>query len=206
MNKGLLRNILIVLLLTITIFSVFKYLASLKEKYDLLNNISAMQQESAILSKEKQNLLQDLEKEKEAKQKLSLNNSELKEYLKATKDKIARLFKEAKETQDTIEDLNSQISLAKAENKALLEETETIKADLTQVSQENASLKTKLSSIDELKKAIRELKIQKRKMALEIMKVKAEEIIEGNLGYLLRDGKLTYPAKVKIEVMPAQNK
>ena len=66
MNKGLLRNILIVLLSTITAFSVFKYLVSLKEKHDLLNSMKQVQQEVAVLSQEKQNLLQDLEKEKQA--------------------------------------------------------------------------------------------------------------------------------------------
>jgi chromosome segregation ATPase len=205
-NKGLLRSTLIVLSLTIAAFSVFKYLASLKEKYDLLNSLNQAQEEAAILSKEKQNLLQDLEKEKELQRKMSQDNAELKEYLLASKDRITKLFKEVKETQDTIEQLSAQITLAKAENKALIEEAQEIRSNLTQVSQENEALKFKMSSIDGLKRAIRELKLQRRKMNLEIMKAKAKEFIEGNLGYLIRDGKPTYPAKIRIEVIPAPNK
>lgn len=50
----------------------------------------------------------------------------------------------------------------------------------------------KLSSVDELKKAIRELKRRAK--------------IEGNRGFLIKDGQLTTPAKVKIEVIPAPRK
>jgi len=123
MNKGLARNLLIVLLLTLTAFSAFKYVASLKEKHDLRQDLNAVQQEVAILSEEKQNLLQDLEKEKEANNKLASDNQELKQYLIASREKISKLFEEVKETQDAIEQLSFQISLAKAENKALFEET-----------------------------------------------------------------------------------
>ena len=204
MNKGLARNLLIVLLLTLTAFSAFKYVASLKEKHDLRQDLNAVQQEVAILSEEKQNLLQDLEKEKEANDKLASDNQELKKYLIASREKISKLFEEVKETQDAIEQLSFQISLAKAENKALLEETENIKSNLSQVSQENAALKAKLSTVVELKKAIRELKKQKRKVTQEITQIKIDRIIEGNRGYLIKDGKLTSSFKVRIEVMPAQ--
>ena len=204
MNKGLARNLLIVLLLTLTAFSAFKYVASLKEKHDLRQDLNAVQQEVAILSEEKQNLLQDLEKEKEANNKLASDNQELKQYLIASREKISKLFEEVKETQDAIEQLSFQISLAKAENKALFEETENIKSNLIQVSQENADLKARLGSVQELKKAIRELKIQKRKMTQEIRQIKIERIIEGNRGYLIRDGKITSSSNIRIEVMPAQ--
>ena len=194
------------LLSTITLFSIFKYIASLKQNSDLSRELNRIQQEFSALSHEKQNLLQDLEKEKEKQQKLSQDNSELKDYLRASKERLTRLFREAKETQDSIEDLNTQVSLAKAESKALLEETEKIKSNLAQVTQENASYQAKFSSIDELKKAIRELKMQRRKMSLEIIKIRTEQIIEGNRGYLMKAGRFTYPSKVKIEVNPAQNK
>jgi regulator of replication initiation timing len=83
-----------------------------------------------------------------------------------------------------LEHLNSQFSILKAENNALLE-------DKQRLSQENDEMKMKLSSVNELRKAIRELKLKPR-------------IIEGNKGYLIKDGQPTVTPKVKIEVVPAQ--
>ena len=52
--------ILVALLCGITIFSVFKYVATLTEKYDLANTLDQIKQQVAILENEKQNLLQTL--------------------------------------------------------------------------------------------------------------------------------------------------
>lgn len=206
MNKPLFKNILIVLLLTITVFSVFKHILALKEKDELSNTLNQVKKQAATLKKEKQNLLETLEKEKELQQKLAQQNSILKENLKAGKIRLTKLFRDVFEKQRSIEQLNSQLSISKAENKALIEEENKLKAELTRVSQENENLNAKLSSIAELKKAIRELKKMRKvsKVSIEIkQKEQNEKIIEGNRGFLIKDGKITYPAKVRIEVIPA---
>ncbi|MCX5702902.1 MAG: hypothetical protein NT066_00150 [Candidatus Omnitrophica bacterium] len=195
MNKGLLKNILIVLLLTIAIFSVFKYIWLLKEKYDLLVILNQVKAQVATLEEEKQNLLQSLEKEKESRQKLSQENLGLKENLKAGKRKLTKLFRE----QEALEELNYKFSLLKAENVALTEKTK-------KLSEENENLKAKVSSISGLKDAIRELKKQARKVVSIVIRHKPERIIEGNRGFLIKDGKYTSPAKVKIEVIPVASK
>jgi hypothetical protein len=51
-----------------------------------------------------------------------------------------------------------------------------------------------------LKKAIRDLKKQMRKVTHKATKTKT--IIEGNRGFLIKDGKPTSIAKIKIEVIP----
>lgn len=48
-----------------------------------------------------------------------------------------------------------------------------------------------------------------RNVRFEIKPAKAmeqERIIEGNRGYLLKDGKFTLPSRVRIEVVPAPEK
>lgn len=201
--KTQIKNILIVLLLTITAFSVFKYIWSLKEKYDLLNTLNQAKEQVATLETQRQNLLQDLKKEKELRQQLIQENSGIKEHLRASKKRLTELFAEYEGIQKKMEHLNSQVALLKAENTALIEKEN----KLAQLSQENDSLKARLSSIPELKKAIKELKGQMHKAGKEIKQgIKPGKIIEGNRGFLIKDGKFTYPATLKIEVIPVPQK
>ena len=53
----------------------------------------------------------------------------------------------------------------------------------------------KMSSIDELQNLIRDLKRKK---------ITPLSPSEGNLGYLIKDGKIIVPSSVKIEVVPTE--
>ena len=152
-----------------------------------------MQHDAVIiqLAQEKQNLLQELGKEKELKEQLILRNAGLKSYLKASKNKIARLFQDKARIQDNLEDVSAKFSILKAENRVLIDQHR-------RVYTENEQFKIKLSSVVELKKALRELKINKRKVLA--------SVAEGNRGFLIRNGQPTITDKVKIEVVPAQTK
>lgn len=191
------KVILIVFLIGVTLFSVFKYLASLKEKHDLLQAINDVKAQVAVLESEKQNIMQDLEKEKQLQQELSEQNIKLKSVLRASEEKITKLNTGFSQVQGEIDQLNSQQALLKAENAALREEKDNLNNELMQVS-------ARLSSLSELRKAIKELKRQVRKVKVDMDKRKTElnYIIAGNRGYVIRDGKSTYPAKIKIEVNP----
>ena len=212
MNKALLTNVLIIFLITIAAFSVIKYVSTLKEKYDLLADLNQTKERVGALTNEKQNLLQSLEKEKEHGQKLTQENEVLKENLRAGKERMTKLFNDLAEAHKSFEDLNSQFSIAKAENQALLEQEDKLKAKLSQASEEQEALKSKFNSLIELKKAIRELKVRMRQSRFEkkpqgkLENLLEEKIVEGNHGYLLKDGKFTVPAKVRIEVVPAPSK
>ena len=207
MKKERLKNILLVFLLSLTIFSVFKYVYSLREKYDLLNELGQVKEEAASLKSEKQVLVVELGKERELQEQLSQENAVLRENLKVSGEKLAQMDADFAKARETIEHLNSNFALVKAENKALVERKDTLSAQLSQVTGENDALKTRMSSVIELKKAIRELKKQARKVTVAIKeKVKSVQkarALEGNRGYLVKDGRLTYPAKVRIEVIPA---
>lgn len=190
MKKKLLKNILVVFLLAIAIFAVFQYIS--------------LKKQAAILEAKKQSLLEALRKEEDLQQLLAKENSELKENLKTSEEELTKLTGDLSEKQNDIEQLRSQISLLEAKNTALMEEKEKLELELAQVSQENDNLKARLSSPMELKQALRELKRQMRKVSVKIQqRARAEKIAEGNRGFLIKNGHSTYPAKVKIKVIPA---
>jgi chromosome segregation ATPase len=205
MKKERLKNLSLVFLLGLTVFSVFKYIYSLREKYDLVNALGQIMEEAAILASEKQALVIEVEREKELQQQLTQENSVLNENLRISEQRLAQLDSDFAKAQESIEELNSKFALLKAENSALIERKDQLNTQLSEVSQENVNLKAKMSSITELKKAIRELKKQVRKVGVTIReKMKpAPKAVEGNRGYLIKDGKFTYPSRVKIEVIPA---
>jgi len=169
MNKRILVNIIILFLVSSSVFLGFRYVSSLKDNIATLEN-------------QKQNLLQELEKEKAHLQQLSIKNTDLKSYLKGACKRLNKSFVDLNQEEERLEKLRAQFSILKVENGALLEERD-------RITSENEAMKMKLNSVDELKKAISELKRQVQR--------------EGNQGFLIKDGQLTSVTKVKIEVSPA---
>jgi len=194
------KIIVIVLLVGITLFSVFKYVMTLNEKNGLMKNLNQVKGQVAALELEKENLLQTIDKEKESQKALTEENATLKDELK----KLAQVDENLQNSQKTIEQLTSQIALSRAENTALREEKNGLSLELTQVSHERDTLKAQLSSVPELKKKIKEVKLQIHKAKAMIREIaKKRRVIEGNRGYLMKNGKFTFPiSKIKIEVMP----
>ncbi|MFH1457771.1 MAG: hypothetical protein ABIG31_01215 [Candidatus Omnitrophota bacterium] len=201
MNKPSLRNVFIALLVVTTAFSAFKYGTSLKEKYDTFVIMNQLKEQLDILEQEKQNLLAQLQKGKELEEQLTEENADLKDNIKATRRRLTKLFMENSEKEKTHEELSYRFSILQAENIALLEEKDQLKLRLSQAHSENETLKVKLSSIQELKKAIRELKTRILPSRMETKKPKRR--MEGNLGFLMKDGKSTYLGKIRVEVKPA---
>ena len=201
------KIVLIAFLLGATAYSIFMYASSLKEKNILLMTVNEMKGRVTSLESEKHNLSLDLDKGREIQQQLNEENLKLKEDLKLAQEKLVKLDSDFAQAQKSIEQLNSRFSLIKSENIALREKNNLIKTELNGASKENESFKARLNSIPALKQAIRELKIQMRKVrkvGVEIKeKIKLNKIVEGNRGFLIKEGKIYYPTKIKIEVMPA---
>ncbi len=191
-----------------TCFSLFKYFYTLKEKYELYNTLNQIKGQVADLEAQKQEILQGIEKEKQLNLQITQENTGLKENIGAAEEKIAQLSTDIAYAKKIFEDFKSEVSVLKAENMAVREENVNLTSKLSQVSQEKDTLTMRLSSIAELKKAIRELKKQMRRVSSEISykETVREKILEGNRGFLLKNGKPTYPTKVKIEVksLPAK--
>jgi len=201
-----LRVILSILLIAATAFISFKYIQSLNEKNALLNSLNDIKKEAKALENEKQNLLQTLEKEKEALQEAARENAGLKDTLKANQDRLATLETDFQQAKQTIEGVLSDVSALKAENSNLKDQKYNLRFELVQATKENESLKAKLTSIPELKKAIKDLKKKIRQVGevtVEINKqIQGDKIPEGNQGFLLKDGHSASRAKVRIEVTP----
>lgn len=200
------KIILIIFLISISVFSIFRYSLSLKEKYDLKNDLEKIASQVRTLESERQNLLQELEKEKQTQQQLAEENTGFKESLKTKEEEVAKLNADFTQVHASIKELNSQLEALKTENNTLKEEKDNLQAQLAQTIAEKDSLKARLNSVQELKKAIRELKKQVRRVGKEIkekVSVSTPEATDGNRGFIIKEGKSTFPAKVKIEVIPA---
>ncbi|MDD5129713.1 MAG: hypothetical protein PHS66_01475 [Candidatus Omnitrophica bacterium] len=187
MTKDKIKNLALILLLVVTVFSMVRYVSELKARFRLQDSLVQAQGKISILTQEKQNLLQELEKEQELNAQLAAKNTNLKVYLKASMKKIKRLFRDSSKAQNELEEANAKLTVLKAENRALI-------GIHRRIFSENERFKLKLGSVAELKKAIKELKSKRRKaLGLEI---------EGNRGFLIKDGRLT-SEKIIIEVTPA---
>jgi chromosome segregation ATPase len=178
------KAILAAFLIGVTIFAVFKYIMTLKERNDLQSTLGQVQGQLTVLQYQNRKLFQTIEKEKQLQQGLVQENTGLKENLRVAEEKLMKI--------------DADLSLAKKAVEQLNIEAGTLK-------EENTALKGRLGSIKELKKAIREVKIQMHEVKVQVRKkFDADKLLEGNRGFVLREGKSTYPAKVKIEVNPAQ--
>jgi len=191
MHKDAVKNIALILLLGITLFSMVKYAGELKAMSRLQDNLILAQDQIAVLAQEKRNLLQDLKKEKEHREQMELKNTKLKGCLRASQNRITRLFQDNAKIQNNLEDAGARLSILKAENRSLIDSHKRIYL-------ENEGFKLKLSSVVELKKVIKELRAKKRRGS--------DLEAEGNQGFLIKDGRSTALGKVKIEVIPAQTK
>ncbi len=201
MNKDMLKNNLILLLAGIAIFSLFKYVSSARERHNLTHALNEAGLQIALLEKDKENLSQALNKKNISEKQAAAEVLALKGYSRAAKNRLTKLFAQRAQAQEKTEDLSSKFNLLKAENSALIKQRSKLHSQLAQVSQENDSLKTKLSSVTELKRIISALTKNKNKIyARANQQSETDKIVEGNRGFLIKNGKLTYPAKVKIEV------
>lgn len=188
---------MLVLLLTVTIFSVYRYLAELKQKYELSVDLAKAKESGLALEKEKQNLLLAIDKEKAVSAGLSQKIFVLKNNFRAAKVRLNKLFTDYQRAQSELDDLDAKFSLLKAEKVELEKQNKLI-------TEENSGLKEKLGSAAELKKAMHQLRKQAQKVTVQIRKkFDQNRVIEGNNGFLMKNGLPTYPAKVKIEVVPA---
>ncbi len=191
MGKHLVRNVIFVLLLSIAVFSMFKYWSQLRENSLLQESLTQAQGQVLTLEQEKETLVQGLKQEKASNAQLLKKTTYMKGYLKASKNRMSRFFQDDLKLQKNLEETKSKFSILEAENQSLVESQK-------RMALENDEFKLKLSSIPELKKAIKELRVKNRKVPI--------PTVDGNRGFLVKDGQLMTREKIKIEVVPAQTK
>jgi len=154
-----------------------------------------------------QSLGEQLALQKELTTELKEEKSALSGSLQEAESKISRLEEKNAGAQERIVSLLKDIKGLQGEITWAKEEKNQLKQKLSILGDRNARLDARLSSIPELKKAIKELKLQMRKAypkpALKTKRDR-EEIFEGNSGYLLKDGVATYRPRFKIKVESAR--
>jgi len=191
-----LQLILVIILIGLTITSVFKYYRSLKEKYDLMGALDKAKVDLAALESDKKLLAEQLSQEKDLKEHLVQENDLLKKNYLDSEEKITALNIE-------YVSLQSELGQLKARFDALEAKKNSLDTQLGQAVQEKDELKARLSSVVELKKAIRELRKHTHKVNNQIKKeIISNASLDGNRGFLVKEGKPTYAAKIKIEVSP----
>lgn len=195
------KSLFITFLIGVTAFSVFKYTASLKETYDLTSTVKKLKAEVAFLESEKQTLAQELNDEKTAKERLSAETLTLQDNLKISEEKLVSLRQNYTILRKELELVKIKVQDLKEENSVLAKEKADLEAQISQVVEEKEKLNTKLGSVVELKKAIKEVK---EKIYSTRRKVKEESrqdvAVDGNHGFLMKNGKSTFPPRIRIEV------
>ena len=198
------KAVIIALLAGVTIFCVYQYIISLKENNSLSANIRQLDSDVKALEDEKNDLESNLGREKEMSRVLSQEITGLKDTLTQSKENLVQLETDFQASQKAIEVLSSEFSLVKAENTALRDQIQGLELDIGQAKVEKEQLRARLSSIDALKKAIKELR-QKTRLAKKQVQQRIaakEKIISGNNGFLVKNGKSTLSGTIKIEVEP----
>jgi hypothetical protein len=178
------KGVLTVILICLAVFLVFSYIVALKEKNELTRGIERAREQVNLLLKDKLNLMETIKEQQLTQQNLTQENNGLKETLRVNTEKLAQVDAELAQAKKNMEQLNAEAAVLRSEN---------------------AQMKERLGSIKELKKAIKEIKIQMHNAKVEVLKkVDMQRLLEGNRGFMVKEGKSTYQTKIKIEVNPAR--
>ncbi|MFA5319630.1 MAG: hypothetical protein WBE75_05040 [Candidatus Omnitrophota bacterium] len=197
-----LRKALVAFLVGAGLVSIVHYSFLLQEKTRLSRALEEMNARVSILEKDKAQMVQSLNSGRDALKKLDEDNARLGQTIQSQGENISALTAEVERTNGKLEELNSRYSLLRCENSAL-------RSQLFFVVKEEEKMRLNMTSLPELKKAIRELKKKKTHASVlpvihkqRINKVVKGQILEGNKGFLVRDGKPTFAKTIKIEVVP----
>ena len=156
----------------------------------------------------------NLRQETELRQKLDEDKSVLSDGLKETREANLNLNTKNDQLQEHIFSLVKEIESMENHNSRVKEELAQTQEKLDALLGKNIELEARLNSVSELKKAIAELKLKlKTKKSgynykLKPMRFKEEkqswdeEGINGNSGFIIKNGVPTYKGRVKIEVKP----
>ncbi len=201
-----LRNALTAFLIGAGLVSIVHYSFLLQEKAGLSRALEEVRARVLALEKDKAQLVQSLNAGREAVKKLDDDNALLSRTVQEQGGHISALTAELEKTNGRLEELNAGYSLLRCENSAL-------RAQLFFVVKEEAKLRLSMTSLPELKKAIRGLK-KKKTRATPAPLVRKErpkktvegQILEGNKGFLVKNGKPTFVKTIRIEVVPTSSR
>lgn len=193
--RKLLFIILIIILGSITFFSVYRYAYLYTMHLKLQKDLEKYANRIVELQQEKRTIEKTL-----TEKKLSLEQE-----LSSTQEKLNQTKLELDEAKNKVGESEGKLFAYQKEIADLGEARKDLEAKLASLEEEKQDLESKFNSIDELKKAIKAIKQKQREARLKtINKTKASdnELSIGNRGFLIWQGTSTLKSKVKIEVIP----
>jgi chromosome segregation ATPase len=189
--------IIIIALVILTGFSLSRYIYLQKANLEL---VSVIKQNRTRIDE----LVTQLMSEKELNQQLAKEKDGLSKELLALSEQVKKADLEVAQAKEQLGAIATKINLLKKENTYLAQLKYSFDEKLTQAKKENESLEAKFNSLDELKKAIKDLKKKMHDDRVAAKNpAKVAEQIDGNRGYIIWKGQTTLKTKVKIEVTPA---
>ncbi|MDP2938607.1 MAG: hypothetical protein Q8O13_00780 [Candidatus Omnitrophota bacterium] len=142
--------------------------------------------------------------ENELNEKLKQEKQLLSNELKELSQELKQHEMELSSAKDKLSHIQTKLNLLKKENLYLSQLKASFDVKMEQANQEKAGLEAKFNSIEELKKAIYDLKDKMRRERLAARKEsKNPQKVNGNKGYIIWRGQPTLKSKVRIEVTPA---
>jgi len=195
----------IVILIGITGYSIFQYARAMQQKMYLSSVLKDADVRLRALSDDKAQLSAELGKEHARAQEALEEEEFMSHMMRAGAGTIDQLHRQAAGSRERLAGLNETITLLKEETEQLREEGIATQEKLASATEGNELMQVKLGSVKELRKAIRDLRQEARKIAIELRRKarSAYALVGGNHGYLVKDGRPTAPARVSIEVRPA---
>lgn len=135
----------------------------------------------------------------------------LQEELKTTRGELAKTNRDLRTCHGKLDFVNKKISVLRdsnvslsGSNAALIIARQGLEHKIATLQEEKRIVETRIHSLSELKKAIREVKLEIRKERTRQQKEADRwETASGNRGFLIKDGECFYKAKVNVDVRPA---
>lgn len=193
MRSGIGRFVLVGLVV-LTAISVWRAVASEREKYRLDRAYREAQQMVQELSSEREKLNQEL--------------AGAKETIEGQSGNITNLQQELQGVQGRLEKTLADIESLQKEREQLARQNDTIGAQLGMVTAQKQQLEAKLSDLKELRLAIHDVrrKMWNRRLAAWRVRIQTlkdadeQKLASGNRGYIVRDGTPTLGASPRLRV------
>ena len=135
----------------------------------------------------------------------------LQDELKTISTELTKTDRNLRATQGKLGFVNRKIVVLRGSNAELIKVKESLEGKIVLIEEEKRIIEVKLHSLSELKKAIRQVKIEMRDDRIRQYeeRIRQQKEIDkwktalGNQGFLTKDGENRYKPKVNVEVRPA---
>lgn len=128
----------------------------------------------------------------------------IQEELKTTRIELAKTGRELRDYRNKLGFINKKIFLLRSDNASLIAVKEVLERKIAMLREEKTIMEAKFCSMSDLKKAIREVKLEiSKEKTRQQREADRWETASGNRGFLIKDGEYFYKTKANVYVRPA---